>query len=145
MQGRREELRSFAQERGVSFTGEVYFRPVHRMPAYENSAAASAHLPVTDDLCLNHVCPPLYPELRDEDVDYVCDVMSWPGFLHVHAAAVASESESFTTFPEECFQCLQCFQCARAGRADCARCARCRDRAALEEAQKKGMHWSNAL
>ena len=31
----------------------------------------------------NHVCPPLYPELSDEDVDYVCDVMPWPGFCEL--------------------------------------------------------------
>ncbi|CAE7535596.1 rfbE [Symbiodinium pilosum] len=78
VRGCREELRNFAQERGVSFTGEVYFRPVHRMPAHKETAAASLELPVTDDLCANHVCPPLYPELTHEDVDYICDIMPQP-------------------------------------------------------------------
>eukprot|EP00439_Symbiodinium_sp_Y106_P079286 s472_g17.t6 len=90
--GRREELRSFAQERGVSFTGEVYFRPVHRMPAYESGEAV--HLPITEDLCENHVCPPLYPELSDEDVDYVCDVMN--AFLY----GVSADSEPLLKKPK---------------------------------------------
>jgi len=77
LRGRRQELRTFASGLGVSFTGEVYFKPVHEMPAYKDDAVASAaHLPVTLDVCANHVCPPLYPELTIEDVDYICDVMN---------------------------------------------------------------------
>ncbi|CAE8612466.1 unnamed protein product [Polarella glacialis] len=87
VKGKREELRSFASARGITFTGEVYWMPVHRMPAYAESShpcphvkmessQQMPHLPVTDDLCANHVCPPLYPELTPEDVDQVCNVMN---------------------------------------------------------------------
>ncbi|CAK9064788.1 unnamed protein product [Durusdinium trenchii] len=72
---RREELRTYALERGVTFTAEVYFRPVHRMPAHAEDGLP-VHLPVTDEMCENHVCPPLYPELTFDDVDYTCSVMN---------------------------------------------------------------------
>lgn len=74
MRGKREELQSFAADRGVTFTAEVYFRPVHRMPAY--AGVSLPDLPVTDDLCANHVCPPLYPELSEESVNKCCEVMN---------------------------------------------------------------------
>uniref|UniRef100_A0A7S4W847 Enoyl reductase (ER) domain-containing protein n=1 Tax=Alexandrium monilatum TaxID=311494 RepID=A0A7S4W847_9DINO len=72
----REFLRSYAKARGVSFTGEVYHLGVHRMPGYAPEGGAEpGALPVTDDACANHACPPLYPELTVEDVRRVCEVM----------------------------------------------------------------------
>lgn len=71
--GKREGLREYAALKGVMFTGEVYFCGVHEMPAH---AGQTRHLPVTEDLCANHVCPPLYPELTLEGVTHVCDMMN---------------------------------------------------------------------
>ena len=34
------------------------------------------NLPVTEYMCKNHVCPPLYPELTIEDIEYICNVMN---------------------------------------------------------------------
>lgn len=72
--GKREGLREYAAQKGVMFTGEVYFRGVHEMPAY--IGRTDCHLPVTEDLCANHVCPPLYPELTLDTVSQVCDMMN---------------------------------------------------------------------
>lgn len=71
--GVRDGLRDHAQEQGVSFTGEVYFKGVHEMPSYKNH---NASLPMTEYVCANHVCPPLYPEMSEDDVERVCDVMN---------------------------------------------------------------------
>eukprot|EP00927_Polykrikos_kofoidii_P032102 TRINITY_DN27440_c0_g1_i1.p1 TRINITY_DN27440_c0_g1~~TRINITY_DN27440_c0_g1_i1.p1 ORF type:complete len:1187 (-),score=182.11 TRINITY_DN27440_c0_g1_i1:220-3780(-) len=70
---RREYLREFAKARGVSFTGEVYHLGVHKMPPFEIDHSVA--LPVTDEVCAGHVCPPLYPEMSLDDVRYVCQVM----------------------------------------------------------------------
>ena len=72
-EGVRDALRDYAQAHGVSFTGEVYFKGVHEMPAYEEHATS---LPNTEYACANHVCPPLYPELTEEEVERVCSVMN---------------------------------------------------------------------
>ena len=72
--GKREDLREYAAEKGVMFTGEVYFRGVHEMPAY--AGQLQERLPVTEDLCANHVCPPLYPELTLDAVNHVCAIMN---------------------------------------------------------------------
>eukprot|EP00930_Biecheleria_cincta_P050191 TRINITY_DN35373_c0_g1_i1.p1 TRINITY_DN35373_c0_g1~~TRINITY_DN35373_c0_g1_i1.p1 ORF type:complete len:947 (-),score=162.93 TRINITY_DN35373_c0_g1_i1:43-2508(-) len=95
MRGKREELRSFAADHGVTFTAEVYFRPVHRMPAYAGTSLPD--LPVTDDLCANHVCPPLYPELSEESSDHCCRVMN------CFAQQVAASSEG----SEQCHQAVK--------------------------------------
>jgi len=71
--GDREKLRAYAKERDIAFTGEVYFKGVHEMPAYEH---APTNLPNTEWVCANHVCPPLYPEMSEADVERVCGVMN---------------------------------------------------------------------
>ena len=70
---KREELREFVKKKNINFTGEVYFKGVHEMPAYSNE---KYNLPVTEYMCKNHVCPPLYPELTIEDIEYICNVMN---------------------------------------------------------------------
>lgn len=85
LRGRRDELKAAARENDIAFTGEVYFRPVHDMPAYLGTSAVDVSLPVTDDVCANHVCPPLYPELSNDDVDAVVGFMN--GFAAMLAAA----------------------------------------------------------
>ncbi len=70
---KREQLREFAKKNNINFTGEVYFKGVHDMPAYSHE---KHELPLTEYMCRNHVCPPLYPELSIEDVEYICNIMN---------------------------------------------------------------------
>jgi len=73
MEGKRDSLRDYAGARGIQFTGEVYFMGVHAMPSYDHDEIS---LPVTGHVCANYVCPPLYPEMSEQDVAYVCEVMN---------------------------------------------------------------------
>ena len=70
----REKLRVFCKDKGVSLTGEVYNLPVHKQPIYRKDHG-DLFLETTEHFCQNHICPPLYPELSLEEIDYVCDVL----------------------------------------------------------------------
>ena len=68
----REWLRQYCKERNITLTGEVYKKPVHQQPLYQDR---EYNLPVTDKVCASHICPPLYPELTVEEIVYICDVL----------------------------------------------------------------------
>lgn len=69
----REWLRTYCKTNGITLTGEVYNTPVHQQPLY--SQYKNEFLPVTDKVCSSHICPPLYPELTEKEVDYICQVL----------------------------------------------------------------------
>ena len=67
-------LKKYCKERNITLTGEVYRIPVHQQPLYKEQFS-SVDLPNTDYYSKHHVCPPLYPELKIQEVDYICDVL----------------------------------------------------------------------
>lgn len=66
--------RDFCSKNEISLTGEVYKIPVHMQPLYKDQFDM-AQFPITNAFCDHHICPPLYPELTDEQVLYTCDVL----------------------------------------------------------------------
>ncbi len=71
---KRDWLKAYCKERSITLTGEVYRIPLHRQPLYQD-AFSKKTFPVTDAFADHHICPPLYPELSDAEVDYVCDTL----------------------------------------------------------------------
>lgn len=69
-----EDLHHFCKRHGVGLTGEVYRIPVHRQPLFQEDFAYE-RFPVTEAFAVGHICPPLYPELDETDIDYVCEVL----------------------------------------------------------------------
>lgn len=67
-------LKKYCKERNITLTGEVYKIPVHQQPLYKDQFT-SVNLTNTDYYSKHHICPPLYPELNVEEVDYICDVL----------------------------------------------------------------------
>jgi dTDP-4-amino-4,6-dideoxygalactose transaminase len=67
-------LKNYCKERNITLTGEVYRIPVHEQPLYKEQFS-SVNLPNTDYYSKHHICPPLYPELKLDEVDYICDVL----------------------------------------------------------------------
>lgn len=67
----RDELRNRLAERGIG-TAVLYPAPIHRQPAY---ARRELKLPVTERLCAELLCLPVYPGLADGQVDRVCQAM----------------------------------------------------------------------
>ncbi len=70
----REIVRLKMQEKGVTLTGGVYEVPLHRQPMFANMFDGS-DFTVSNYFAEKHICPPCYPELSLEDVDYVCEIL----------------------------------------------------------------------
>lgn len=61
---------------GISLTGEVYSDPCHIQPVFKKYPETIANspedkFPITDYVCKHHVCLPLYPGLKEEEIDYI--------------------------------------------------------------------------
>jgi perosamine synthetase len=61
--------RRLREDFGVRVGGFVYDVPCHEQPVFEVYRRES--LPRAEALCRQHVCPPIYPSLSDEDAQYV--------------------------------------------------------------------------
>jgi dTDP-4-amino-4,6-dideoxygalactose transaminase len=69
---RRDALRQFLQDRGVQ-TGIHYPTPIHLQPAYADRGWKKGDFPVAEELASRIVSLPMFPELRSEQIDYVCE------------------------------------------------------------------------
>lgn len=71
----RTKLKEYCKSKRVGLTGEVYPIPIHRQPVY-NRLWDHHRFPIAEEYCNTHICPPNYPELTEEEVKYVCEVMN---------------------------------------------------------------------
>ena len=74
MENENERLKKVCARAGISLTGQVYEIPVHKQPKYKNLFAKET-FPNTEYISKMHICPPLYPELTEAEVDYICTVL----------------------------------------------------------------------
>ena len=66
----RDALRDFLFERGVH-TGIHYPTPIHLQPAYAYLGYKSGDFPVAERLATRSLSLPMYPELNDDQIEYV--------------------------------------------------------------------------
>jgi dTDP-4-amino-4,6-dideoxygalactose transaminase len=71
---RRDELQAFLKARGIGALVH-YPVPVHLQPAYQNRLRGSAALPETERAAREVLSLSMYPELRDDEVDRVIDLV----------------------------------------------------------------------
>ena len=71
---RRDALRAFLARRGIQ-TQIHYPIPVHLQPAYADLGFPPGSLPVTEAIAREVLSLPLYPEMADAHIDYVCDAI----------------------------------------------------------------------
>ena len=71
---RRQRVRDYCASKGISLTGEVYRYPLHQQPLHARFKENSSY-PVADGFCPWHICPPLYPELSEEEIVFVCTTL----------------------------------------------------------------------
>ncbi len=71
---RRGPLQKFLQEEGVP-TRVHYPQPIHRQPPYLEFAKALKRLPVTEMLAKEILSLPIFPEMKEEEIDRVCEVI----------------------------------------------------------------------
>jgi len=66
----REEIqKTLKTEYNVSLGGYVYDLPCHLQPVFKDFVQSS--LPVSEDLCNRHICPPIYVQMTEEEALYV--------------------------------------------------------------------------
>ena len=71
---RRDALKSYLSEHGVGC--DIHYPlPAHLQPPYAQYGDGAGSLPHTERLAREILSLPMYPELADADVDYVCDVL----------------------------------------------------------------------
>jgi UDP-2-acetamido-2-deoxy-ribo-hexuluronate aminotransferase len=72
---RKKELISYLAAYGVG-TEEYYPMPLHRQACFAHLEHRSGDFPNAESACLRTVALPLYPDMTEDDVDYVCDVIT---------------------------------------------------------------------
>ena len=71
----RKALKAELREKyGVSLTGEVYEDPIHRQPIYERYA--DTDLSVSERVCANHICLPIFSGMTEAQAHQVIDALS---------------------------------------------------------------------
>lgn len=71
---KRDALQSYLQERGIG-TGIHYKNPVHLQNACMSLRLGKGSMPVTEQVCNEILSLPMYPELKDQDVEYITDAV----------------------------------------------------------------------
>jgi len=66
------DIYHITKKEGISLTGEVYSRPLHRQPVFY----CDDKFPNADFAAANHICPPLYPELSEDEAGFVCEILN---------------------------------------------------------------------
>lgn len=67
----RETVEQHLLKNEIPLTGEVYRIPLNKQPAMKFFAGEES-FPISDQFCENHICPPCYPELEVEQIDFIC-------------------------------------------------------------------------
>ena len=67
----REQLRAYLEAKGVA-VGMHYPIPIHQQEAYRGYCSDNIHLPITEKAAREILSLPMFPELIDEEIDYVC-------------------------------------------------------------------------
>jgi len=69
---KKQELIDFLASKEIG-VGAFYPVPLHLQKAFKNLNYSEGSLKVTEDVCQKSVCLPVFPELNDEEVDYIIE------------------------------------------------------------------------
>lgn len=77
LSGYKEKLCAYLGEHGVG-SGTFYPVPMHRQKAFhvDNSRNTNGSLPVAEKISAQSVCLPIFPEMTEEQVQYVIDMVN---------------------------------------------------------------------
>jgi len=70
-------LRALLKEKyGVELAGYVYEVPLHRQPVFKEYVSSLEEFPMADDLCYRHIALPIYPQMTEEEAQYVVECLN---------------------------------------------------------------------
>jgi len=69
---RRDDLKAFLEQKGIG-TGLHYPIPLHLQKAFEHLGCRKGDFPVAEKAADEILSLPMYPELTDQQIEYVCD------------------------------------------------------------------------
>ena len=69
-------VEAYCKTKEVSMTGRVYPVPVHKQECFKNYPITRTSFRKSSIFADHHLCPPNYPELTDEQVSYVIEVLN---------------------------------------------------------------------
>ena len=69
---KREDLRDYLTKNGIA-VGVHYPTPIHLQPAYAFMGLKEGSFPVAEELAKKTLSLPMFPELRDNEIRYICD------------------------------------------------------------------------
>ena len=55
---------------------KVFFHPVHLSKFYKNRNLSSHNLSITEKISDQILCLPIYPDLKTEEINYICNSIS---------------------------------------------------------------------
>jgi len=70
----RDALKEFFTQNNIS-TGIHYPTPVHLQPAYTRMYGETVSLPITEKVCKEILSLPMFPELTEQEITYVCETI----------------------------------------------------------------------
>ena len=70
----KDGLMKYMNEKGIG-TGAFYPIPLHLQRSYSKLNYKPGDLPVAESVCKRSVCLPVFPELYDEEIEYVIDTI----------------------------------------------------------------------
>jgi dTDP-4-amino-4,6-dideoxygalactose transaminase len=68
----RDDLADFLRKWGIQ-TAVHYPLPLHLTPAFDNLGYGAGDFPVSERCCQEILSLPMFPELQDDQIDYVCE------------------------------------------------------------------------
>ena len=70
----KDDLIAFLGEKGIG-TGSFYPVPLHLQKAFADLNYQEGDLPVAEQICKQSVCLPVFPELMEEETDYIIEMI----------------------------------------------------------------------
>lgn len=71
----RDKLAAYLKEKGIG-TSIYYPRPLHLQKCFAYLGYKEGDFPVAERVCNEILALPMYPELSDDEIDYVCDAIA---------------------------------------------------------------------
>lgn len=69
---KRDDLKKYLEKNGIS-TVIHYPTPIHLQPVYKNLGYKKGDFPITETLAKKTISLPMFPEIKDEEIEYVCE------------------------------------------------------------------------